>query len=166
MENKNKYEGIRHWGFSIKLFLCGVLVGIIILFTIYLCLYGVRNKNYNEVGLRFVLNNATVKSEVGEIIGIDGFGSSDRISRQQINTSSITNDQKTTKLPKPNFYSAIVRGKKKTIIVKLHFKTRNVSEYSREPTYYFVDEARYSDAEGIWREIPIGWFENDILLFK
>ncbi len=180
MSNVEKYASLKNTKFGRKMIIIAGFVTIAIIST--WILYPIRNWKSNDVAIRYVRNNEIIKSEIGEITKIIGFGlldlnlptRSEEIARKlrtgeslaNINTSKAKDNSNSVLISDDygSWHSAKVIGSKKTIEVKLYVRRKEFGDFSQ--IYYTINEAKYLDETGNWQDIPVGWLENYFLLFK
>ena len=182
MSDVEKYASLKHSRFGQKLIFIGIaaFVTMAILFT-WMLLYPIRNSKPDEVAIRFVRNNEIIKSAIGEITNIIGFGQGLEITnRSQEIARKLQNGEKLSEINhskvKDNqvvlvsdgygsWNSGKLIGSKRTIEVSLYLRKHLAGEFGNS-FYYTVTEAKYKDESGEWKNIPIGWLENYFLLYK
>jgi hypothetical protein len=143
-------------------------------------LYPIRNHKSDDVAIRFLKNNESLRSEVGEITKIIGYGlalpnRSEEIAKRikngedlsNINTSNANNNSQFAMTSDGNgsWQSGKLVGSNKTIEVSLYLQKNEFGDFG-QVSYYRVTEAKYRDETGDWKSIQIGWLENYLLLFK
>lgn len=134
--------------FVIKLILMGVLIIAGGLAFVWFALYPLRNTDRFALAIRFVKNNATIKTQIGEITGIEGFGLTQR-NRLQENAEKLRrakesfgkpeNTESNTDAPKirrvtpeeAKWNSATLTGTLKTMEIKVRLKEKNMGRHGR-----------------------------------
>jgi len=143
-------------------------------------LYPIRNQKSDDVAIRFIKNNESIRWEVGEITQIIGYGfaltnRSEEIAKRIKNGEDLSNINASNANHNSQFamtgdgYGSWQTGKlvgsNKTIEVSLYLRKEEFGEFA-QVFYYTVTEAKYRDETGDWKNIRIGWLENYLLLFK
>jgi hypothetical protein len=143
-------------------------------------LYPIRNHKADDVALRFLKNNEILKSEVGEITKIIGYGlelpnRSEEIAKRikngedlsNINASNANHNSQVvmTSDGYGSWRSGKLIGSNKTIEVNLYLRKEDFGDFG-QAFYYRVTEAKYRNETGEWKNIQIGRLENYLLLFK
>lgn len=158
------------------------IMSLVLLVVVTWMLYPIRNGKPENVARRFLKHNEKIKSEVGEITDFDGFrefGRDDFTARsrniaERIHTGQkplvVDNSNQTPQTrgvfdPSDAWQSGKVIGTNKTLDVKVHLRKYFWVD-STEVYYFTVVGATYMDETGNWNDIPIGSFENYLLLFK
>jgi hypothetical protein len=180
METGEKYASLKHSKFGRNLVITAIAGFGILTLIATRSLYPIRNHKPDEVAARFLKNNEDIRSEVGEITNIIGYGSelpdkSKEIAEKlktgeklsYINTAK-ENDNAQTVLTGDGYgfwQSSKLIGTKKTVEVRLYLQKNDYGEFGNI-FYYTVTEAKYRDETGDWKNKSIGWLENYFLLFK
>lgn len=179
MKNEEKYASLKNTKFGRKLIIIAIAGFVVMAVISTWMLYPLRNHKSNDVAIRFLKNNENIRSEIGEITKIIGYGlelpnKSKEIAQKlkngenlsDLNTSKENNNSQfaLTSDGYGSWQSGKLIGSKKTIKVSLYLRKGEFGDFSQ--IYYTVTEAKYRDENGDWKNIPIGWLENYFLLFK
>lgn len=180
MENVEEDASLipRKLGLSKKIAI--VVVSIVFAVICTWILYPIRNHKSDDVAIRFLKNNESLRSEAGEITKIIGYGlnlpnKSEEIAGRLKNGEDLSNINPSNANANSKFamtgdgygswQSGKLVGSNKTIEVSLYLRKEDFGEFG-QTYYYTVTEAKYRDETGDWKNIQIGWLENYLLLFK
>lgn len=157
-----------------------IIVSIVFAVICTWMLYPIRNHKSDDVAVRFLKNNKSLRFEIGEITKIIGYGlnlpnRSEEIARRLKNGEDLSNINNSNANANSQFamtgdgygfwQSGKLVGSNKTIEVSLYLRKNEFGDFGQAP-YYTVTEAKYRDETGDWKNIQIGWLENYFLLFK
>jgi hypothetical protein len=167
---------MRYFGFTLVVKIAVPVI--VFIFVATFMLYPLRNSNPWKTAERFLRNSEIIKGEAGKIIEIRGLSPDITYRSEQIarglksgeNLSDINKKLAAEKIEliiNRNDYIAVtgkINGSKRTVEFQIYFKKHEW--FHRDVYYYVVEEAFYRDGAGNWQNIPIGRFDNYILLFK
>src|SRR5688500_10951226 len=161
MNKPEKYAGLKNTRFGQKLVFVGISASLIFAVVATWMLYPVRNYKPDDVAVRFIKNNDDIRSEVGEITKIVGFGlnvpdRSTEIAQRLKNGEKLFDENAAKENGKSQAVlngdkngsrrSGKLIGSKKTIEVQLYLKRYDYVKSGI--SYYKVAEAKYRDETG------------------
>lgn len=179
MKNDTGFEDSKSSKFYLIRVFLPVFIAVFFIFAVFMILKPLRNSKYEDVAKRFLLNNKTIKAEIGEIQKINGIGidpnkpsRSEEIARALKNGKSLSdlelnkNQDKFKQIGDGNgiWQTGEIVGADKTIEFEIYLKRKEYFDSGID--YFVISEAKFREQNKDWKKISIGWFENEFLLLK